>query len=77
MREGDLRLLLTLDDPWNARERDAFDDRQAGHGAAVRPGQPAPTRGRRDRRAEEMTGNDSYEVTLNTSAGGEHHRELF
>ena len=77
MHEGDLRLLITLDAPWNARERDAFNDRQAGHGATVRPGQPAPTRGGHDRRAEGVIANDSYEVTSSKSAGNGHHHELF
>ena len=77
MREGDLQLLLTLDDPWNAQECDTFNNRQAEHTVTRRPGRPDPTRGRHDHRAEDILDNDSYEVSSNTSAGEEHRRELF
>ena len=54
MREGDLQLLITLDDPWNAQECDAFNNRQSGLRVTPRPGQPDPKRGRHDRRAEDV-----------------------
>lgn len=38
--EEGLQLLITLDDPWNARECDAFNSRQAEHAGAYRSGQP-------------------------------------
>lgn len=77
MHEEDLRLLITLDDPWNAQECDAFNNHQAEHTVTHRPGRPDPTRGRHDRRAEDITDNGSYEVTSNTPAGEGHHHELF
>ena len=77
MREGDLQLLITLDDPWNAQECDAFNNRQAGHSVRSRPIQPDPTGGRHDRRAEDVIDDGSYKLTSNTSTGKEHHRGLF
>ncbi len=77
MREGDLQLLITLDDPWNAQELDGFNNRQAGHSVTSRPGQPDPTRGRHDRRAEDVNDDGSYKVTSNTSAGKGHHHGPF
>jgi hypothetical protein len=77
MREGDLQLLITMDDPWNARECDAFDNRQAARNVAYRPGRPHPTSVRHGHRAAEIIGDDSHEATSNTPAGKEHHLELF
>ena len=76
MHEEDLQLLITLDDPWNAQECDTFNNHQAEHTVTHWPGQPGPTRGRHDHRAEDITDNDSYKVTSNTSAEKEHHHEL-
>jgi hypothetical protein len=52
MSEEGLQLLITIDDPWNAQECDTFNSLPAEHAVA---GQPAPTRGRHDRRAEEIS----------------------
>ena len=38
MSEEDLQLLITLDDPWNAREWDTFYNRQAEKTVAYWPG---------------------------------------
>lgn len=51
MSEEGLQLLITLDDPWNAKECDTFNSRLAEHAVS---GQPDQTRGRHDRRAEEI-----------------------
>ena len=64
MSEEDLQLLITLDDPWNAQECDTFNNHQAEHTGTYRPGQPEPTSGRYDLRAEEVIDNDPYEVTF-------------
>lgn len=61
MSEEGLQLLITLDDPWNIQECDTFNNRQAEHTAN---GQPNPTRGRHDRRAEEIPDDDAYKVTF-------------
>ena len=76
MSEEDLELLITLDDPWNAQECATFNNHQAEHTVAYWPGQPAPTRGRHDHRAEDVIDNDSYKVTSNTSAVKERHHGL-
>ena len=76
MSEAGLELLITLDDPRNAQECDAFNHHQAEHTGTYWSGQP-DSWGRHDHRAEEITDNDSYDVASNTSAGKEHHRELF
>jgi CheY-like chemotaxis protein len=54
MREEDLQLLITLDDPWNAQECDIFYNPQAAHTVTYRPGQPYPTMGRHEHRAEDI-----------------------
>ena len=76
MREEDLQLLLTLDDPWNVQECETFTTRQSGHTAAHGRVQPRPTSGRHDHRAEEIIDHDSYMPTANTTAGKRHHHEL-
>lgn len=74
MREEDLLLLITLDDPWNAQECDIFNNHPAVHTVTYLPGRPYPTTGRHDRRAEDIFDTDSYRLTSNTSAGkGNHH----
>lgn len=75
MSEEDLQLLITLDDPWNAQECDTFNSRQAEHTVTYRPGQPDPTMGRHDHRAEDIIDNYSFKVTSNTSAEKGHHHE--
>ena len=77
MREEDLQLLITLDDPWNAQECDTFQNHQAEHTVMYWPVQPVPTRGRHDHRAEDIIDIDSYKVTSNASAEKEYHHELF
>lgn len=64
MSEEDLQLLITLDDPWNVQECDTFNNQQAENTGTNRPGQPEPTRGRYDHRAEDVIGNDPYQVTF-------------
>lgn len=43
MSEEDLQLLITLDDPWNAREWDTFTNRHAENTVAYWPGRGDPT----------------------------------
>jgi hypothetical protein len=43
MSEEDLQLLITLDDPWNARECDTFYNRQAEKTGAYWPGRSDTT----------------------------------
>jgi hypothetical protein len=43
MSEEDLQLLITLDDPWNARECDTFYNRQAEKTVAYWPGRGETT----------------------------------
>ena len=64
MREEDLQLLITLDDPWNAQECDTFNNPQVEHTDTYWPGQPDSTRGRHDHRAEDVIDNDPYKVTF-------------
>ena len=52
MSEEDLELLITLDDPWNEQECDTFNSQQAEQSDTYRPGQPDPTPGRHDHRAD-------------------------
>jgi ketosteroid isomerase-like protein len=47
-------LMQTLDDAWNAQDWDTFDSRHAPDTVVYWPGQPEPTRGRRDHRAESI-----------------------
>ena len=69
MREGDLQLLITVDDPWNAQECDIFNNRQAEHSVTHRRGQPDTTSGRHDHRAEDVIDSVSYKAAANTTAG--------
>lgn len=77
MSEEDLRLLITLDDPWNAQECDTFYSRQAEHTDMYRPGQPGPTRGRHDHRAVDIIDNYSFKMTSNTPAEKGHYHERY
>jgi hypothetical protein len=47
-----LELLITLDDPWNARECDIYNNRQAEHAVTLRPDRPDSTTGQDDNRAD-------------------------
>jgi hypothetical protein len=58
-----LELLITLDDPWNAQECDAFYNRQAERPVTYWAGRTEPTTGRRDRPAEDILDNASYVAT--------------
>jgi ketosteroid isomerase-like protein len=44
--------MKTLDDAWNAQDWETFDQRHAENTAVYWPGQPEPTRGRHNHRAE-------------------------
>jgi hypothetical protein len=50
--EGNLLLMKTLDDAWNAQDWETFKKRHAEHVAVYWPGQPDPTKGRHDHEAE-------------------------
>ena len=47
-----LRSMKTLDDAWNAQDWNTFNKRHAESVAVYWPGQPDPTRGRPDHKAE-------------------------
>ena len=63
MREEDLELLITLDDPWDAQEEDTFNHLQAEHIVAW-PGQPFPVTWRHDHRAEAVIDNGPHPVVF-------------
>lgn len=50
--EENLRLMKTLDDSWNTQDWDTFNKRHTDSVAVYWPGQPDPTRGRHDHKAE-------------------------
>ena len=50
--EENLQLMKTLDDAWNAKDWDTFNKRHAENVAVFWPGQPNPTKGRHDHKAE-------------------------
>jgi ketosteroid isomerase-like protein len=50
--QENLQLMKTLDDAWNAQDWETFDQRHAENTAVYWPGQPEPTRGRHNHRAE-------------------------
>ncbi|MFF0447404.1 ester cyclase [Streptomyces sp. NPDC004609] len=52
--EENMQLMQTLDDAWNAQDWDTFDSRHTPDTVVYWPGQPEPTRGRHDHRAEAM-----------------------
>lgn len=54
MIEDDLQLLITLDDPWNVQECDAFNRQQTDQTRKFFPGQPDPdpTTEQRDQRGD-------------------------
>jgi hypothetical protein len=47
-------LMKTLDDAWNSQDRDTFEKRHAENVAVFWPGQPNPTRGVHNHRAESI-----------------------
>jgi len=57
-----LELLITLDDPWNAQESDAFNHHQADHVGTYWSGQPDSWE-RHNHRAEDIIDDDPYKVT--------------
>jgi len=48
------RLMKTLDDAWNSQDWDTFNSRYAENVAVYWPGQPVPTTGRQDHKAESI-----------------------
>jgi predicted ester cyclase len=52
--EDNMQLMQTLDDAWNAQDWDTFEQRHAAETAVYWPGQPEPTRGVHNHRAESI-----------------------
>jgi predicted ester cyclase len=52
--EGNQQLMKTLDDAWNNQEWDTFNKRHAENVFVYWPGQPEPTTGRHNHRAESV-----------------------
>ena len=52
--ENNLELMQTLDDAWNNQDWETFEKRHAADTAVFWPGQPDPTRGRDEHRAESI-----------------------
>jgi hypothetical protein len=52
--EGNLKLMKTLDDAWNNQDWDTFNERHAETVAVYWPGQPEPTSGRQNHKAESV-----------------------
>ena len=52
--EENLRLMKTLDDAWNSQDWEVFKKRHSAATAVYWPGQPEPTRGRRNHHAESV-----------------------
>lgn len=52
MSTDNKQLMTTLDIAWNSQDWDTFEKRHSADTAVYWPGQPDPTRGRRDHRAE-------------------------
>lgn len=50
--DENMRLMKTLDDSWNSQDWDTFDKRHTQDVAVFWPGQPDPTWGRHDHKAE-------------------------
>ena len=50
--QENLQFMKTLDDAWNAQDWETFDQRHAENTAVYSQGQPEPTRGRHNHRAE-------------------------
>lgn len=49
-----MQLMQTLDDAWNSQDWDTFEERHAENVAVFWPGQPEPTRGVHNHRAESI-----------------------
>ena len=54
VEEKNMRLMQTLDDAWNSQDWDVFEERHAENVAVFWPGQPTPTRGVDNHRAESI-----------------------
>lgn len=52
MSTDNKQLMTTLDIAWNSQDWDTFEKRHSADTAVCWPGQPDPTRGRQDHRAE-------------------------
>lgn len=52
--EENIRLMQTLDDAWNNQDWETFSQRHADDTAVYWPGQPEPTRGVHNHKAESM-----------------------
>lgn len=52
MNTDNKQLMTTLDIAWNSQDWDTFEKRHSADTAVYWPGQPDPTRGRQDHRAE-------------------------
>lgn len=52
MSTDNKQLMTTLDIAWNSQDWDTFEKRHSADTAVYWPGQPDPTRGRQDHRAE-------------------------
>jgi predicted ester cyclase len=52
--EDNMQLMQTLDDAWNAQDWETFEQRHAAETAVYWPGQPEPTRGVHNHRAESI-----------------------
>jgi ketosteroid isomerase-like protein len=73
--EGNQQLMKTLDDAWNSQDWETFNNRHAEDVAVFWPGQPEPTRGRQNHKAESIEffkifpdnhiDNDPYKVLFN------------
>jgi ketosteroid isomerase-like protein len=54
LEEKNKDLMKTLDDAWNSQDWDTFEERHAEKVTVFWPGQPNPTRGMRNHRAESI-----------------------
>ena len=64
LSEEDLQLLITLDDPGDAKEEDTFNHLQAENTVAYWLGQRFPAGRRLEQRAEAVSDKDAYKVTF-------------
>jgi hypothetical protein len=53
-RSNNLELMRTLDDSWNAQDWETLEKRHSRDTAVFWPGQPEPTRGRNNHKAESI-----------------------
>jgi len=62
------RLMKTLDDAWNSQDWDTFNSRHAENVAVYWPGQPMPTTGRHNHKAESIEFFKAFRtITLTTT----------